>query len=98
MRREMSILNRLKHTQPTLSKAKFRVSEVILSDPEAVVNMTTAELARLAGVSDPMISRYCRTVGCKSFPDLKVQLERGLLRNGSYTSDATAPGDDSGTT
>lgn len=42
------------------------------------MNSTTAELAGRAGVSDPMVSRLCRSLGCSSFPDLKLQLARSL--------------------
>jgi len=89
----MTIMSRLKNVQPSLSKAEARVAEAILSDPEAVVHMTTAELARLANVSDPMISRYCRTMGCKSFPDFKIQLAKSLVRSVSFISEVVSPGD-----
>jgi RpiR family carbohydrate utilization transcriptional regulator len=89
----MTILSQLKEIRPSLSKAESRIAEVILSDPEAVVNITTAGLARLAGVSDPMISRFCRSLGCTSFPDFKVQLAASLASNISFISEAVSPGD-----
>jgi RpiR family carbohydrate utilization transcriptional regulator len=89
----MSILNHLRETLPSLSKAEFRIAQVVLADPEAIVSITTAGLARLAEVSDPMISRYCRTLGCTSFPDFKVQLARSLASNVSFISEAVSPGD-----
>ena len=89
----MSILSHLKSTQPSLSKAGARIAEAILNDPEAAVHMTTAQLARSANVSDPMISRYCRTIGCSGFPDFKVQLAKSLFRNESFISKSISPGD-----
>mgnify|MGYP000403183650 CR=1 FL=1 len=90
----MSILNHLKQMLPSLSKAESRIANIILLDPEAIVNATTAELARLAEVSDPMISRFCRTLGCNSFPDFKVQLAKSLASNATFISESVAPGDD----
>ena len=90
----MSILSRLKQTLPSLSKAESRIAQAILADPDATVNITTADLARLAEVSDPMISRFCRTLGCSSFPDFKVQLAKSLASNISFISEAVSPGDD----
>lgn len=90
----MTLLNQLKKSLPSLSKAESRIAEAILADPEIMVNITTAELARLAGVSDPMISRFCRTLGCDSFPDFKVQLAASLASNMSFISEAVSPGDD----
>jgi RpiR family carbohydrate utilization transcriptional regulator len=90
----MSILSHLKQTLPSLSKAESRIAQAILADPDATVNITTADLARLAEVSDPMISRFCRTLGCSSFPDFKVQLAKSLASNISFISEAVSPGDD----
>ncbi|WP_101758081.1 transcriptional regulator HexR [Oceanicoccus sp. KOV_DT_Chl] len=93
----MSILSQLQHALPTLSKAESRIAQAILHDPEAIVNSTTAELARRAEVSDPMISRFCRTLGCSSFPDFKVQLAKSLVSTTSFISEAVSKGDDAAT-
>lgn len=87
------MLSHLKQTLPLLSRAESRIAEVILSEPDAAVNMTTAQLARSAQVSDPMISRFCRSVGCRSFPDFKVRLAQSLASNVSFISEAVSPGD-----
>ncbi len=89
----MTILSQLKQTLPSLSKAESRIAQAILAAPEAMVNITTADLARQAEVSDPMISRFCRTLGCSSFPDFKVQLAKSLVNNISFISEAVSPGD-----
>jgi RpiR family carbohydrate utilization transcriptional regulator len=87
------ILNRLQQSLNTLSKAERRIAEVILSNPADVVHMTTAELARAADVSDPMVSRLCRSIGCRSFPDLKVQLASSMASGNSYISSTVTPDD-----
>ena len=89
----MSILAQLKSRVHTLSKAETRIAQCILDNPDAMVNITTAELAKLAGVSDPMISRFSRSFGCKSFPEFKVQLAKSLATNNSYISEAVSLGD-----
>jgi RpiR family carbohydrate utilization transcriptional regulator len=89
----MTILSQIKQTMPSLSKAEYRIAEAILADPENMVNITTADLAKLSQVSDPMISRFCRTLGCKSFPEFKVQLAKSLASNVSFISEAVSPGD-----
>ncbi|MBL4828123.1 MAG: transcriptional regulator HexR [Spongiibacteraceae bacterium] len=89
----MAILAHLEKTLTSLSKAERRVAEVILQDPDAIVHITTGELARQADVSDPMVSRLCRSLGCKSFPDFKVQLAKSLARSISFLTEAVSPGD-----
>ena len=90
----MTLLSQLQDSLPTLSKAESSIARAILADPEATVNATTGELARLAGVSDPMVSRFCRTLGCSSFPEFKVQLAKSLASSVSFVSEAVSPGDD----
>jgi RpiR family carbohydrate utilization transcriptional regulator len=90
----MTILSHINEALPSLSKAESRIAHAILADPEAMVNITTADLARQADVSDPMISRFCRTLGCNSFPEFKVQLAASLASNVSFMSEAVSPGDD----
>ena len=93
----MTIYSHLKQSLPTLSKAETRIAEAILADPEAATNATTADLARLAQVSDPMISRFCRSLGCSSFPDFKVKLAKSLASNVSFISETVSFGDDAST-
>lgn len=89
----MSILNQIKKELPSLSKAETRIAKEILRDPQQVVNATTADLARAASVSDPMISRFCHTMNCKSFPDFKVRLAQSLVTQKHFFSESVAPGD-----
>jgi RpiR family carbohydrate utilization transcriptional regulator len=89
----MSVLIRLKQAMATLSKAEYRIGEVILSNPEVIVSMTTAELAKRAQVSDPMVSRLCKTLACQSFPEFKVQLAKSLASKESFITEAVSPGD-----
>jgi len=79
---------------PSLSKAESSIARAILADPDAANNSTTADLARIAAVSDPMISRFCRTLGCSSFPDFKVRLAKSLVSKASFISEAVSKGDD----
>ncbi len=93
----MNILSQLKSRRDDLSKAEAKVADVILSAPDEAVNMATAELAARAGVSDPMVSRLCRSLGCSSFPEFKVQLARSLAHQTSFISEAVSKGDNAST-
>lgn len=69
----MSLLQQLK-TDQTLSKAARQVADKILADPQAALTLPIAELAKRANVSEPSVNRLCRSLGCKGYPDFKVQL------------------------
>lgn len=88
------ILTRVRHELDNLSKSERRIAEVILADPEGAVHATTAEIARKAQVSDPMISRFCRVLGCKGFPEFKVQLAQSLAKNTSFVTGSVSVDDD----
>ncbi len=93
----MNILSQLKSQRETLSKAEAKVADVILSAPDEAVNMPTSELASRAGVSDPMVSRFCRSLGCTGFPEFKVELARSLAHQSSFISEAVSEGDNAST-
>ena len=90
----MSTLAQVKSALSSLSKAESLVAEAILQNPEDIVNTTTAELATQAGVSNPMVSRFCKSLGYKSFPEFKVELAKSLATGQSYISESVHPDDD----
>lgn len=86
-------LVRIKESLDELSKAERKVAEVVLADPEAATHISTAALAAKAGVSDPTVNRFCRTMDCGGFPDFKVQLAKSLAVGTPHLSRAVIPGD-----
>ncbi len=83
----MGLLQQLKSDQ-SLSKASRQVADVILSDPQTALGLPIAELARRAAVSEPSVNRLCRSLGCKGYPDFKVQLAGELSTvSGKITRD-----------
>jgi RpiR family carbohydrate utilization transcriptional regulator len=89
----MTLISQLQNELASLSKAETRIAKVVLEPPDIATDYTTAQLARLANVSDPMISRFCKSLGCSSFPDFKVQLAKSLASKTSFISEAVRPGD-----
>ncbi len=87
------LLMRLQRELDKLSKSERRIAEVILADPETAMHATTAEIARQAEVSDPMVSRLCRSLGCKGFPEFKVQLAQSLASDTSFVTQSVSIGD-----
>ena len=68
---------RLMAAMPGLSPAERRVAEAVAADPSAAARATTAQLARQAGVSEPTVIRFCRSVGFDSLPELRLALASG---------------------
>jgi RpiR family carbohydrate utilization transcriptional regulator len=77
----------------TLSRAERQVAEVVLADPQMVISDSVTELATRAGVSEPTVVRFCRSIGCDGFSEFKVQLAQSLVADVSYLDMHIKPDD-----
>ncbi len=89
----MSILASLKNPNLRLSKSERKVADVVLNDPESVINAPIASIARLAEVSEPTVNRFCRSLNCKGYPDFKVKLAQSLANGIPKMTRDVDPGD-----
>lgn len=80
----IDIVSRIQRVEATLSPAERRVAETVRQDFEAATRLTIAELARRAGVSQPSVTRFCRSVGSPSFGEFKIQLATTLTVAAAY--------------
>jgi len=76
----MPLLSKLRDSGARRSKSAQKLAACVLADPEAVLGMSTATLARQVGVSEPTVNRFCTGLGLKGFPDFKLQLAAELAR------------------
>ena len=82
----MNALDRLSPTLDQLAPAERRVAAVMAEHPDRIIRGTLASVAREAGVSEPTVLRFCRTIGVGSFKDLKIELAQSLAAgNGALT-------------
>jgi DNA-binding MurR/RpiR family transcriptional regulator len=75
---QIDIVSRIQRVEATLAPAERRVAEAVILDFNGATRITIADLARKAGVSQPTITRFCRSVGCASFNEFKIQLATTL--------------------
>lgn len=61
-----------------LAPAERRVAAVMAERPDRIIRGTLASVAREAGVSEPTVLRFCRTIGVGGFKDLKIELAQSL--------------------
>lgn len=69
---------RLSTVRNTLLPSELRIAEIIMAEPEAVVEMTAQQLAERAGVARSTAIRTCQRLGYRGFPQLRVALARDL--------------------
>lgn len=72
------VISLIRQSAPALSPSEQRVATALLSDVEFAIHASNAELARRACVSEPTVTRFSRSVGCRGVRDLKVRLAQAM--------------------
>jgi RpiR family carbohydrate utilization transcriptional regulator len=72
------ILPRLEGMMDAMTRSEVRIAKRILATPDDFVRSSVRSVAADLGVSEPTILRFCRTVGCEGFKDLKFRLIQEL--------------------
>jgi DNA-binding MurR/RpiR family transcriptional regulator len=68
------LLVRLRGLRPSLSPAEDRVAERVLADPSAAAARTISELADVAHTSETTVLRFCKRLGMRGYPQLRLAL------------------------
>lgn len=66
----MNMLEKIQSRLENLSKSERKVAEVILATPAQAIHSSIAALALEAGVSEPTVNRFCRSLETRGFPIL----------------------------
>ena len=72
------ILPRLEGMMDSMTRSEVRIAKRILAAPDEFVRSSVRAVAADLGVSEPTILRFCRTIGCEGFKDLKFRLIQEL--------------------
>ena len=72
------ILPLLESLMESMTRSEVRIARQILAAPDDFVRSSVRSVAADLGVSEPTILRFCRTIGCEGFKDLKFRLIQEL--------------------
>lgn len=70
------ILPKIEARLQDMRRSERKVAELVLAQPEAVIDMRIVDLAARAAVSEPTVVRFCRAIGCEGFANFKLALAR----------------------
>ncbi|MFC6600398.1 MurR/RpiR family transcriptional regulator [Kitasatospora paranensis] len=90
-----TVLVQIRALLPSLPPAERRVAEAALADPANVAAQTITELAAECRTSETTVMRFCRTLGLKGYPDLRIGLASAASAEES-SAGRTAVGPDIG--
>ncbi len=71
----------LKHLQELkyrLPRSERRIADTVLQNPEVVAYMRLNELAHAADVSIATVHRFCRSLNCEGFKELRQEIGRSV--------------------
>jgi DNA-binding MurR/RpiR family transcriptional regulator len=86
------VIARIRDNYAGLSPSEQAVADAVLSDVRGAVEASNATIAARAGVSEPTVTRFCRSVGCTGVRDFKLALARSLIVGDIYLA-AEGPAD-----
>ena len=91
MSAEVPVTARIAAVRNSLQPSERRVADLIVDDPDAVIELTAQQIAARVGVGRSTVVRACQTFGYRGYPQLRVALaaERGRR---SAPAPATADG------
>jgi RpiR family carbohydrate utilization transcriptional regulator len=87
------MLERIRTQLAELSAAERKVAELALAQPYTVMQAAVADIAASAGVSQPTVIRFCRSLGCAGLPDFKLKLAGSLVTGVPYVHSSVRPED-----
>jgi len=88
-----TVLVRIRALLPTLPPSERRVAEAAIADPAGVAAKTISELAADCDTSETTVIRFCRAVGLKGYPELRIGLAAAAGIEDAAAMTHTAGGD-----
>lgn len=83
-----SLFVRIQFLFPSLPRAEKSFAAALLEHPEAISNMTLAEIARESGSSDASVIRFCKRLGFSGYTELKQACTIALQTEEKYVSES----------
>jgi DNA-binding MurR/RpiR family transcriptional regulator len=84
MQHVADIITRLQEMTRKGSKSDRRLAALVLSDLDFASKAAISDIAARASVSEPTVTRFCRSLGCEGVRDFKFWLAQALAVGGVY--------------
>jgi len=81
---DAELLRRVGLLRPNLTPAESRVADVVLEAPAWVLRSALSAVAARAGVSDPTVIRFCRSMGLDGFQTFRLRLAQSLATGATF--------------
>ena len=72
------MLARIAAVRDQIRPSERKLADYAIAHPGDVINLSMAELAERAGVSEPTVARFCSALGCRGFREFKIKLAQDI--------------------
>ena len=90
-RNALDLVELLRAERDVFTRSQRLLCDIVLADVGAVLRMSIVDLATLAEVSPPTVTRFCHRVGCESYGEFKVRLAQSSFIAQRYHTPAHGP-------
>src|SRR5215472_19377185 len=97
---DVGILITIRSLLPNLAPVEQRVAQAVLDDPGGVAWRSISELAHACGTSATSVVRFCRAIGLRGYPELRLALAGAVAHDDAAAvaaSNEIDPDDDAAT-
>ena len=87
---DIRILITIRSLLPNLAPVERRVAQAVLDDPQGMAWRSIPELARECGTSATSVVRFCRAIGLRGYPELRLALAGAVAHDDAAAVAAAA--------
>jgi DNA-binding MurR/RpiR family transcriptional regulator len=80
----IDVIARLRRIETEGSRADRRLATIVLGDLDFASQASIIELASRASVSEPTVTRFCRSLGCEGIREFKFRLAQAIAIGSLY--------------
>ena len=73
------MLSHIRASLAAMSPAERKIGEAMLSNVQAVISWSLADAARIAGVSEPSVIRFCRRLGFSGYSEFRMKFAQAIV-------------------
>ena len=95
LRNIVDIVVRLQKLEQDGSKSDRMLAAMVLADLDFASKAPISEIAAKIGVSEPTVTRFCRSLGCEGVRDFKFWLAQAIAVGGQYLTQTAPAGNSS---
>jgi RpiR family transcriptional regulator, carbohydrate utilization regulator len=87
------LLDQIRDSMSTLAPAETKVAQLALAQPAIFIQTAVIDIAAQAGVSQPTVVRFCRSMGATGLRDFKLRLAAALQMKSAGPHPSVNPDD-----